>query len=345
MRLIIDAMGGDLAPQAPVAGALQAIQTYGCQVILVGQEEVIRQTLAKEGVTDLPDGLTIHNATQVIEICDNPSTAWRRKKDSSLTMGMNLLMAGEGDAFLSAGSTGAILTGATFLVKRIPGIRRAAVAPVIPTAKGQAILIDAGANAECTPEYFLQFACMGSFYAHKLLGLENPKVGLLNIGAEPSKGSEHYQTVHQLLQKASDAGRINFIGNVEGNSAIGGEADVIVCDGFVGNIFLKTFEGTASFLLHQLKDVFYTNTATKVGALLVKKHLGEMRKKLDPREVGGTALLGVQKPVIKAHGSSDAYAICSAAGQAIAFAESTLIQDIAANAENMAAGLEETAAE
>ena len=163
MRLIIDAMGGDLAPQAPVAGALQAIQTYGCQVILVGQEEVIRQTLAKEGVTNLPDGLTIHNATQVIEICDNPSTAWRRKKDSSLTVGMNLLMAGEGDAFLSAGSTGAILTGATFLVKRIPGIRRAAVAPVIPTAKGQAILIDAGANAECTPEYFLQFACMGSF--------------------------------------------------------------------------------------------------------------------------------------------------------------------------------------
>lgn len=239
MRLIIDAMGGDLAPQAPVAGALQAIQTYGCQVTLVGQEDVIRQTLAKEGVTDLPDGLTIHNATQIIEICDNPSTAWRRKKDSSLTVGMNLLVAGEGDAFLSAGSTGAILTGATFLVKRIPGIRRAAVAPVIPTAKGQAILIDAGANAECTPEYFLQFACMGSFYAHKLLGLENPKVGLLNIGAEPSKGSEHYKTVHQLLQKASDAGRINFIGNVEGNSAIGGEADVIVCDGFVGNIFLK----------------------------------------------------------------------------------------------------------
>ena len=220
MRLIIDAMGGDLAPQAPVAGALQAIQTYGCQVILVGQEEVIRQTLAKEGVTNLPDGLTIHNATQVIEICDNPSTAWRRKKDSSLTVGMNLLMAGEGDAFLSAGSTGAILTGATFLVKRIPGIRRAAVAPVIPTAKGQAILIDAGANAECTPEYFLQFACMGSFYAHKLLGLENPKVGLLNIGAEPSKGSEHYKTVHQLLQKASDAGRINFIGNVEGKHVI-----------------------------------------------------------------------------------------------------------------------------
>ena len=187
MRLIIDAMGGDLAPQAPVAGALQAIQTYGCQVTLVGQEDVIRQTLAKEGVTDLPDGLTIHNATQVIEICDNPSTAWRRKKDSSLTVGMNLLVAGEGDAFLSAGSTGAILTGATFLVKRIPGIRRAAVAPVIPTAKGQAILIDAGANAECTPEYFLQFACMGSFYAHKLLGLENPKVGLLNIGAEHNK--------------------------------------------------------------------------------------------------------------------------------------------------------------
>lgn len=344
MRLIIDAMGGDFAPKAPVLGAVQAIQTYGCQVILVGPEELIRKTLAENGINELPEGLSIQNATQVIEICDNPSTAWRRKKDSSLTVGMNLLNAGEGDAFLSAGSTGAILTGATFLVKRIPGIRRAAVAPVIPTASGQAILIDAGANAECTPEYFLQFACMGHFYAQKLLGLEKPRVGLLNIGAEPSKGSEHYKTVHQLLQQASNNGHIHFIGNVEGNSAIQGTADVIVCDGFVGNIFLKTFEGTASFLLHQLKDVFYTNAATKVGALLVKKHLTGMRKQLDPREVGGTVLLGIQKPVIKAHGSSDAYAICSAAGQAISFAEANLITDIEAYAATMSDASEKTEA-
>ena len=345
MKLIIDAMGGDNAPLEIVKGALSGQKRWGVDVTLTGDTTAILQALEACGEKTLPQGMEIVHTTETVEMCDDPATVFRRKKDTSMGVGLTMLRDGRADAMVSAGSTGAILTGATFLVKRIPGIRRAAVAPVIPTAKGQAILIDAGANAECTPEYFLQFACMGSFYAHKLLGLENPKVGLLNIGAEPSKGSEHYKTVHQLLQKASDAGRINFIGNVEGNSAIGGEADVIVCDGFVGNIFLKTFEGTASFLLHQLKDVFYTNTATKVGALLVKKHLGEMRKKLDPREVGGTALLGVQKPVIKAHGSSDAYAICSAAGQAIAFAESTLIQDIAANAENMAAGLEETAAE
>lgn len=270
-----------------------------------------------------------------MEICDNPSTAWRAKKDSSLTVGLKLLKSGAGDAFLSAGSTGAILSGATLLVKRIPGIRRAAVAPVIPTRTGRAVLIDAGANADCTPEYMMQFAFMGSFYAKQILGTETPRVGLLNIGAEPSKGNEQYKMVHQLLQEAGDQGRIHFIGNVEGSSAVEGAADVIVCDGFVGNIFLKTLEGTASFLMHELKDAFFTNLSTKLSALVLKKHLAGMRKKLDPREVGGTALLGIQKPVIKAHGSSDAYAICSAVGQAIQFAQSSLVADIQANMDSM----------
>lgn len=335
MKILIDAMGGDLAPKAPVLGALQARQKYGCDVVLVGQEDVIRATLAQEGVTDLPQGVEIQNATEVVEICDNPSTAWRTKKDSSLTVGLKLLKNGGGDAFLSAGSTGAILSAATLLIKRIPGIRRAAVAPVVPTGTGKAVLIDAGANADCTPEYMVQFAFMGSFYAKQMLGVETPKVGLLNIGAEPSKGSEQYKQVHQLLQAAGDQGRIHFIGNVEGNSAIKGAADVIVCDGFTGNIFLKTLEGTASFLMHELKDVFFTNLSTKLSALVLKKHLAGMQKKVDPREVGGTALLGIQKPVIKAHGSSDAYAICSAVGQAIQFAQSSLVADIEQNIDSM----------
>ena len=335
MKILIDAMGGDLAPKAPVLGALQARQRYGCDIVLIGKEDVIRATLTQESVTDLPQGLEIQNATEVVEICDNPSTAWRAKKDSSLTVGLKLLKSGAGDAFLSAGSTGASLSGATLLVKRIPGIRRAAVAPVIPTRTGRAVLIDAGANADCTPEYMMQFAFMGSFYAKQILGTETPRVGLLNIGAEPSKGNEQYKMVHQLLQEAGDQGRIHFIGNVEGSSAVEGAADVIVCDGFVGNIFLKTLEGTASFLMHELKDAFFTNLSTKLSALVLKKHLAGMRKKLDPREVGGTALLGIQKPVIKAHGSSDAYAICSAVGQAIQFAQSSLVADIQANMDSM----------
>lgn len=335
MKIIIDAMGGDFAPEAPVLGALQALKTYGHSITLVGKEESVCAVLAQNGVTTLPQGLEIKNTTEVVEICDNPSTAWRAKKDSSLTVGLNMLKNGDGDAFLSAGSTGALLSGATLLIKRIPGIRRAAVAPVVPTAVGKAVLIDAGANAECTPEYMLQFAFMGSFYAKQLLGLDAPRVGLLNIGAEPSKGNESYKLTHQLLQNAADQGRINFIGNLEGSSAVAGQADVIVCDGFVGNIFLKTMEGTASFLMHELKDAFFANVATKLGALFLKKHLHGLRKKLDPREVGGTALLGIQKPVIKAHGSSDAYAICSAVGQAIQFAGSSLITEIQQNMDSM----------
>ena len=335
MKILIDAMGGDHAPKAPVLGALEAHQAYGCEVVLIGQEEVIRTTLAQNGISSLPQGVSIQNATEVVEICDNPSTAWRKKKDSSLTVGLKLLKAGEGDAFLSAGSTGAILSAATLLVKRIPGIRRAAVAPVVPTQSGRAVLIDAGANADCTPEYMLQFAYMGSFYAQQVLGVPTPRVGLLNIGAEPSKGSEQYKRVHELLRSANDQGRIHFVGNLEGSSAVDGAADVIVCDGFVGNIFLKTLEGTAGFLLHELKGAFYTNALTKVSALLLKKHLSGMRRKLDPREVGGTALLGIQKPVIKAHGSSDAYAIRSAVGQAIQFAQSSLVEDITRNIDSM----------
>ena len=215
MKIIVDAMGGDNAPKAPVMGAIQANREYGVDIILVGRGEEILKTLADNGISDLPSGVEIAHASEVVEMCDNPATAFREKKDSSLTVGLNLLKSGAGDAFVSAGSTGALLGGATLLVKRIKGIRRAALAPVVPTGNGGAVLIDCGANAECPPEYLLQFAYMGSYYAEHVLGRPEPKVGLLNIGVEPSKGTSLQTTVYPMLKKAADEGRINFVGNIE----------------------------------------------------------------------------------------------------------------------------------
>lgn len=336
MNIIIDAMGGDLAPAAPVQGALNARKEYGCDITLVGKEDTIREVLEKNGIKELPDGVTIVNATEVVEICDDPARVCLRKKDSSMTVGMRLLKDGKGDAFISAGSTGALLSGATLLVKRIKGIKRAAVAPVVPTGAGHALLVDAGANAECTPEYMLQFAYMGSFYVEKVLGKHNPKVGLLNIGAEPSKGSELYKEVHALLQKAGDAGRINFIGNVEPTQISSKDApDVIVADGFTGNIMLKTMEGTASFIVHGLKDLFTASLKTKLGYLMIHGNMGGFKKMLDSRETGGTAMLGIQCPVFKAHGNSDAYAFQNAIRQAMKFVKADVNSSIEANIDYM----------
>ena len=201
MKIIVDAMGGDNAPQAPVRGALDAIAEYGVEVVLVGRGEEILEALHKEGVTEVPQGLEITHANQVVEMCDNPATAFKEKKDSSLTVGLNLLKDGTGDAFVSAGSTGALLSAATLMTKRIKGIRRAALAPVVPTGNGGAVLIDCGATAECTPEFLLQFAFMGSYYAERVLGRPEPKVGLLNIGAEPSKGTDLQREAYGLLQR------------------------------------------------------------------------------------------------------------------------------------------------
>ena len=207
MKIIVDAMGGDNAPEAPVMGAIQANKEYGVEIILVGKGEDILKVLADNGISDLPAGVAVSHASEVVEMCDDPATAFRKKKDSSLTVGLNLLKAGEGDAFVSAGSTGALLSGATLVAKRIKGIRRAALAPVVPTGNGGAVLIDCGANAECPPEYLLQFAYMGSYYAEKVLGRTSPKVGLLNIGAEPSKGTTLQTTVYPMLEAAAEIGR------------------------------------------------------------------------------------------------------------------------------------------
>ncbi|MEG1239846.1 MAG: phosphate acyltransferase PlsX [Oscillospiraceae bacterium] len=335
MKIIVDAMGGDNAPRSNVEGALAAVKEYGVEVILVGRGEDILAVLKEDGVVDLPHGVEIAHADQVVTMEDNPATAFKEKKNSSLTIGLNLLKDGSGDAFVSAGSTGALLSGATLLVKRIKGIRRAAMAPLVPTGKGGAILVDCGATAECTPEYLLQFAFMGSYYAEHVLGRPEPRVGLLNIGAEPSKGTDLQREAYVLLQKAGDEGRIHFVGNVEAREAVEGAVDVIVSDGYSGNIFLKAMEGTGLFLAKEIKKMFKKNLITKISALLVKDGIKNFKKILDSGEVGGTALVGISKTVIKAHGSSDAYAIKNAIRQGMQFSSSGIIEDITENVEHM----------
>ena len=334
MRIILDAMGGDNAPEAVVKGAVRALREFGEEIILVGREAEVRRCLADCGAEN-EEKITVVNATEVVTMEDDPATACRRKKDSSMTVALTMLKNGEGDAVVSAGSTGALLTGATLIAKRIRGIRRAAMGPVLPNGGKGVLLMDCGANVECTPEYLLQFAYMGSFYAERILGCENPRVALLNVGAEDTKGGELQKETFALLKQASDEGRINFIGNAEGSDLLTGKMDVLVTDGFSGNVMLKTVEGAAKFMFGQLKTVFYSSTKNKLAALAIKKDLGGMKAMLDPSEVGGTAMLGIAKPVIKAHGSSDDRAFYNAVRQAIACVKADVAGAIESNIEFM----------
>ena len=335
MKIIVDAMGGDNAPLEIVRGALDANRKHGVELTLVGRTAEILRAVEACGVKSLPAGVEIKDATEVVEIADDPAMAFKLKPDSSLTVGLKLLRDGAGDAFVSAGSTGALLSGATLVVKRIRGIRRAAMGAQIPTAAGRMVLCDCGANAECTAEYLLQFAYLGSYYAQRVMGIEQPRVGLLNIGAEEEKGDALRHEAYALLKEAGDAGRIRFVGNVEANDAMLGAVDVLVTDGFTGNVMLKNMEGLGKFLLKALKGVFLSSAKTKLGALLVKDGLKDLKKLMDPSEVGGTPFLGIQKPVIKAHGGSDARAIENAVLRAKEYAESGFIADIQANIEHM----------
>lgn len=331
MRIIIDAMGGDNAPEEIVKGAVRARRELGVDVTLVGVEERVKACLDAENCDDI----AVVNASEIITMDDDPSTAVRRKKDSSMAVALNLLKDGTGDAVVSAGSTGALLTGATLLVKRIHGIRRAALAPVLPAGEHGVMLIDCGANVECTAEYLLQFAFMGSFYAKKIMGCTEPKVGLLSNGTEDGKGGELQHQAFALLKEADADGRINFLGNVEGTDVFTGRVDVVVTDGFTGNVMLKTTEGVIKYMMTALKGVFYKSTINKLAAAVLKSDLAKMKKSMDVNEVGGTALVGISKPVIKAHGSSDARCIFAAVRQAVSFAESGLIEDINNNIEYM----------
>ena len=331
MKIIVDAMGGDNAPLEIVKGALAGQKHWGVDIVLTGDENVIREALTRCGQPEVPAGMEIISTSQTVEMCDDPATVFRRKKDTSMGVGLTMLREGQGDALVSAGSTGALLTGATLITKRIHGIRRAAMAPVIPTTTGQAVLIDCGANAECTPEYLVQFAYLGNFYAQQVLGLAKPRVGLLNIGAEDSKGTDLQKQTLARLRQAAEEGHLHFIGNIEAKEAIKGGCDVIVTDGFSGNILLKTMEGVGSFAGSALKGMFKKNLLTKLAALAVLPGLNDFKAKLDPNKVGGTAFIGIARPVIKAHGASNAEAIENAIGQAAAFARSGLIEKIEEN--------------
>ncbi len=330
MKIILDAMGGDNAPQAPVLGAIAAAKEFGVQVTLVGRGEEILKAMGEAGVEDLPQGVEIANAEDVIDMHDDPTRAISRKKDSSMVVGLRMLTEGQGDAFVSAGSTGALLTGATLIVKRVKGVRRAAMGPAMPNkAGGKTVILDCGANAECTPEFLLQFGLMGSLYAKKNLGIENPRVGLLNNGTEESKGTPLQKEAYGLLQQAHDQGLLNFTGNVEARDVPLGQVDVVVCDGFAGNVLLKSIEGTAMFMGSLMKHkIFKRSLLSKIGYLLCKKGVDEVMGMLDYRTIGGTEFLGIKKPVIKAHGSSDALAFRNAILQAQKAAKQDMTQEL-----------------
>lgn len=322
MKIILDAMGGDNAPQAPVLGAIEAVKRYNADIILVGRGQEILEVLKKNGLDTLPEGMEIAHADDVVDMHDDPATVIHKRKNSSMIIGLKMLADGKGDAFVSAGSTGALLTGATLLVKRVRGIRRAAMAPAMPTKAGTKVIIcDCGANAECTPEFLLQFGLVASAYSKFTLGVENPRVGLLNIGSEDSKGTQLQRDAYALLKDASDRGLLNFTGNVEAREVPLGAVDVVVCDGFSGNILIKSIEGTAMFMGSMLKRMFKKSLGSKLGYLLCKSGVQDMMKLLDYREIGGTQFLGIKKPVIKAHGASDALAFRNAVKQAMTAAE------------------------
>ena len=337
MKIILDAMGGDFAPEAPVMGAIDAVKAYGAQIVLVGRGEEILNVLKKNGIENLPAGMEICHADDVVDMHDDPANVVRKRKNSSMIVGLKMLSEDQGDAFVSAGSTGALLSGATLVVKRVKGIRRAAMGPAMPNkAGGKTVICDCGANAECSPEFLLQFALLGSLAAKKTYGIENPRVGLLNIGVEDTKGTKLQLETYPLLQQAHEKGIINFIGNVEARDVPLGAADVVVCDGFSGNVLIKTIEGTAMFMGSLMKHrIFKRNFFSKLGYLFCKPGVDEVVGMLNPDTIGGTQFLGIKKPVIKAHGSSGVTAFRNAIRQAEEAAERNFAAELEVELEKM----------
>lgn len=334
MKIIVDAMGGDNAPESAVWGGALAAKEYGEEVLLVGDPDKVAAVLKDKGMEHTP-GVTIMPASDLVDMHDDPATVLRHKPDSSMAVAFKLLKSGEGDALVSAGNTGALLTGATLYGGRIKGIRRGALAPVMPCKGGQVMLCDAGANTECTAEMLLQFAFLGSLYAEKINGVKNPRVGLVNNGTEDTKGDPLRKEAYALLKKAGDEGRLNFVGNVEGSMVPLGACDIAVCDGYSGNVMLKTIEGVAKFMAGAIKDVFMRNTATKLSYLACKKGMDEFRDLFNQDKIGGAPFLGIAKPVIKAHGSSNEIAVMNAVRQAIAYTKSGMIQAVSENIQYM----------
>ena len=308
MKILLDAMGGDNAPEAPIKGAVKAINQIEAEVILIGKEEVIKGKIKEyygKTAGEISPRLKIKNADEIIEMDEMPTLAIKHKKDSSMVVGFGMLKRGEGDVFISAGNSGALLTGATIIVGRIKGIDRPALAGILPAHNSRLVLIDAGANTNCKPINLLQFAQMSSIYIRNTFGIKSPKIGLLNIGTEETKGNDLVKESYKLIKEKAEELNINFVGNVEGRDAFSGEIDAIVTDGFTGNVFLKTTEGLGKFVKTTLVESLTKNLLSKVATVPALPGIKRFSKTCDYKSYGGALFLGVKKPVVKAHGSSD----------------------------------------
>lgn len=322
MKIAVDAFGGDNAPDEVIKGAVQAVERFDVGIILTGDEKLLKARF--EDLKLSQKNITIADADGIIEIEDNPMDIRKEKKNCSMGVAFQKLVSGEADAFVSAGSTAAIVCGGATVVGRIKGVKRPALAPIVPGFDGRYMLLDAGANDECRPEMLLQFGILGSVYMNRIMKIDSPRVGLLNIGAEEEKGRELEHGAYALLQSSG----LNFIGNVEARGVPMNACDVVVTDGFTGNVLLKSIEGMGVFMKKSLKELFYKNIATKIGAAFTLKGIKALSAKMDYKEVGGSPLLGTAKPVIKAHGSSDAKAFFNAIRQAKEFVENDVIEEM-----------------
>lgn len=325
MKIVVDCMGTDYGPKEIVLGAVDAVKKFGCEVLLVGEEKTISELVKQYGYAN-NEKVTIRNATQVIEMHEHPALAFRQKKDASIVVASKMLKSGEVDALVSSGSTGAAVASALFGVGRIKGVDKPVIALPMPSVKGHVALLDAGGVVDAKPENFVQAAIMGSIYADKILKLYNPKVGLLNIGEEETKGNEQAKAAHALLKNEKN---INFIGNIEGRDINHDVADVVVCDGFVGNVVLKFGEGLAKAIFQLIKEsIEKAGFLAKIGAMLMKPALDGLKKHVDPNEAGGCLLLGIKAPFVICHGNSKAKAITNAIGTTIEFVKEDVVNII-----------------
>lgn len=337
MTILLDAFGGDNAPDAVIKGAVKAINEIESNIVLIGKEDIIKQKIkefyGKDKIEDIDNRLSIQNATEEIVMEDIPTQAIKHKKDSSMVVGFNMLKEGKGDVFISAGNSGALLTGATLLVGRIKGIDRPALAPMLPSYKKGLMLIDAGSNTNCKVINLVQFAQMATIYLKNTYGIKEPKIGLLNIGTEETKGNELTKETYKELKEHSKELGINFVGNVEGRDAFSGEIDAIVTDGFTGNVFLKTVEGFGKLVKRSLTESIKKNIFTTICSVPALPVIKRFAKTMDYKEYGGALFLGVKKPVVKAHGSSDEKLFWYTIKQAENFAKSGAVEKLTSHFE------------
>ena len=330
MKILLDAMGGDNAPDAVIKGAVKAVAEVDSNIMLIGDKDIInsrvKELFGKEKIEDISPKFSIYHTTEVITMEDKPTDAIKHKKDSSMVVGFRMLKEGEGDVFISAGNSGALLTGATLLVGRIKGIDRPAIAPMLPAYKQSFMLMDAGANTNCKPLNLVQFAQMSTIYLKNTFGIEKPKIGLLNIGTEETKGNDLVKETYNLLKEHADEYGVNFIGNIEGRDCFAGEVDAVITDGFTGNVFLKTTEGLGKLVKRNLTESLKRNILTTLGAIPCLPAIKRFSKTMDYKEYGGALFLGVKKPVVKAHGSSDEYLFYFTLKQAENFVKSGAVE-------------------